>query len=174
LPWPHNNTLTKSGNLNYFKKWICEVPYDSGTIVQYIKRNKIATNLKFCKVSMTCAGNGGSDNNKEFKYLKCYIKFLVFAAKSKVLTQPFRPHPSLPSPVRKLDRRHTGRPRNRGQLADDREGEGVGRGAKPYDVEKACSSTNPSIVSASNSLGALLNVPFLRLTILGDHKDKVH
>jgi hypothetical protein len=88
---------------------------------------------------MTCAGNGGSDNNKEFKYLKCYIKFLVFAAKSKVLTLPSRPHPSLPSPMRNLVRRHTGRPKKRYNLLT---GEGVGGGAKSYDVEKACSSTN--------------------------------
>jgi hypothetical protein len=27
---------------------------------------------------MTCAGNGGSDNNKEFKYLKRRIKFNFF------------------------------------------------------------------------------------------------
>jgi hypothetical protein len=58
-----------------------------------------------------------------------------------VLAQPFPP-----SPVSKLDRRHTGRLRKRDNLLT-REIKGVGRGADSCDRKKAWSSINHSILS---------------------------
>ncbi len=65
------------------------------------------------------------------------------------LTPSLPPPPSFP--VNKLNRRHTWRLRKRDNLLS-REGGGVGRGAKPYDAEKAWYwySINHQILSASS------------------------
>jgi hypothetical protein len=54
-------------------------------------------------------------------------------------------HSLTPSPVNKLDRRHTGRLRKRDSLMA---GKGGGLGAESYDCKKAWSSVNHSILSA--------------------------
>jgi hypothetical protein len=51
-----------------------------------------------------------------------------------------------PSPISKLDRRHIGRLRKRGNLLKE-EGEGGGRGAESCERKKAWSSINHSILS---------------------------
>jgi hypothetical protein len=46
-------------------------------------------------------------------------------------------HPLPPSPVSKLDRRHTGRLRKRGKLFTGEEAKGGGRGAESYDCKES-------------------------------------
>ncbi len=53
---------------------------------------------------------------------------------------------SSPSPVSKLDRRHTGRPRKRDHMLTGKGGKGWRR-SQSYDSEKAWSSINHSILS---------------------------
>ncbi len=55
----------------------------------------------------------------------------------------FGPSPSSPSPISKLDRKHTGRLSKRDNLLT-----GEGWGAESYDREKAWSSINQSLLSA--------------------------
>ncbi len=57
------------------------------------------------------------------------------------------PNPLPPSPVCKLNWRHTGKLRKRDNLPTG-EGGGLGGGAKSYSGEKAWFSMNPSILSA--------------------------
>jgi hypothetical protein len=79
-----------------------------------------------------------------FRQLVSTIEWIIEGQASRgrmiwLLSHPFPP----PSPVSKLDRRHTGRLRKRDKLLT---GEG-GRGAESYDGEKAWSSINHSLFS---------------------------
>ncbi len=72
----------------------------------------------------------------------------------------FGSYPTPPSPVSKLDRRHTGRRRKRDNLLSERGREGGG-GAKSFDGEKAWSSINHSILFAVRCIWTGLTVALL-------------
>jgi hypothetical protein len=66
----------------------------------------------------------------------------------RLLAHPLPP----PSPVSKLDPRHTGRLRKRDNMLPGKREEWGGRGAESYDRKKAWPSINHSLLSAHISL----------------------